>query len=151
MIGLCFMIIGEIVNKQKIMDIFGYSGLAIAILMMFATPAMAQTSAIQANGALSLMNLVVSPQPVVSGENINISFQLFNAYSSQLQNVNLQLESKNPIITISPSSSTILVNAVGSGLYGGTGYNAFNYELHVPSSLPAGEYEVDVVATYETA
>ena len=88
------MIIGEFVNKQKIMDIFGYSGLALAILMVFAVPAMAQSTTIQANGALSLQNLVVSPQPVVSGDNVNISFQLFNSYSSQLQNVNLSCRAR---------------------------------------------------------
>ena len=61
------------------------------------------------------------------------------------------MQSQNPIISVSPGASTILVNAIGSGLYGGTGYNAFNYVVHVPKSLPAGEYVIDVVATYGTA
>ncbi len=121
------------------------------VLAMLSLSVNAQAIAIQANGALSLMNLVVSPQPVVSGSNVTISFQLFNSYSSQLNNVNLQLESQSPIVTVSPASSTILINSVGSGLYGGLATNEFSYTLHIPSSLAAGEYTFDVAATYQTA
>ena len=123
------------------------------LLMMVAILPVAYISAgqtITANNALSMMNLRVSPQPVVSGDNITVSFQLFNSYSSQLQNVNVQLVSENPIINVSPAGSVVMLNAVGSGLYGGIGYNQLTYRLHIPSKLAAGEYTIDVVATYET-
>ena len=83
------------------------------------------------DGALSIINLQVLPQPVMAGSNITITFQLYNAYSSALQNVNLQMTASNPIITVSPSS-TYLTSAIGSGIYDGY-TNQQVYDIHVPS------------------
>ncbi|MGC8669546.1 MAG: COG1361 S-layer family protein [Candidatus Micrarchaeia archaeon] len=109
----------------------------------------AQAVANAADGALSLVNVGIYPQPVVSGSNINITFQLYNSYSGNLKNVNLQLVSQNQLINVSPAY-TYLINVIGTGLYGGIGYNRFVYTFHIPSTLPSGEYTIDVLATYET-
>jgi len=122
---------------------------ALVFAMVLAIPASAQASASQANGALSIANLQITPQPVVAGDNITVEFQLFNSYSEQLQNVNIYLESQSPLINVSPTQ-TFLVSAMGTGLYGGSGYDIFSYKFHVPASLPAGEYVIDVIATYES-
>ena len=102
------------------------------------------------SGALSLQALTLSPQYVVSGENATISFQLFNSYSGTLQNVNLQLEASNPLLNVSPSD-TNLIGVVGSGIYGGSGFDIYTYKIHIPSTLQSGIYTIDVVATYETS
>ncbi len=122
----------------------------IALMPVFlAAVPFSQTTSTQANGALSIANLVVSPQPVVAGGNVTVSFQLYNSYSNPLQNVNLYLESASQLINVSPSQ-TFLINSVGTGLYGGSGYDIFTYKFHIPASLPAGEYTIDAIASYET-
>ncbi len=111
----------------------------------------AQSSALSnANGALSLSNIGISNQPVVAGNNISVTFQLFNSYSQELTNVNIYLEAQNPLINISPSSS-YLINAIGEGLYGGSSFNHFIYKFHIPSTIQPGEYVINVIATYETS
>ncbi len=112
-------------------------------LVLLAGTASAQTAP---DGALSLANLVVSPQPVLAGENITISFQLYNSYADVLQNVDVGLEGGYPLLNYSPAD-TDLIDSIGTGLYGGTTY--LIYHLHVPKNVKAGNYTVDVFATYE--
>lgn len=109
----------------------------------------AQTSS---NDALSLVNLRVTPQPVVAGSNVTILFQLYNSYSSSLQNVNLELTASNPIINVSPSGQQ-LISAIGQGIYGSgfSGAGNFQYTLHIPSTLRAGQYTLDLVANYQAS
>ncbi|MEM3827508.1 MAG: hypothetical protein QXR58_02825, partial [Candidatus Micrarchaeaceae archaeon] len=114
---------------------------AMLIVAVAVAPDYAQAVSTQADGALSITNLQITPQPVVAGSNITVEFQLFNSYSNQLQNVNIYLESQSPLINVSPSQS-FLVSAMGTGLYGGSGYDIFSYKFHIPSSLPAGEYTI---------
>ena len=129
---------------------FLVSMLAAALLLLPVALPVAQAGTSYVSGALSLANLVVSPQPVVAGDNITVQFQLYNSYDNPLNNVNIQLASQSPIINVSPSH-TFLIDSIGEGLFGGIGYSTFTYTLHVPSSLPAGEYTVDVIATYESS
>ncbi|MCL5099747.1 MAG: hypothetical protein M1158_01340 [Candidatus Marsarchaeota archaeon] len=124
-------------------------GMAALMLLWFASAASAQSTS-YVSGALSLANLVISPQPVVAGSNVTVQFQLYNDYNNPLQNVNLQLEAQNPIINVSPSH-TYITDSIGQGIFGGIGYSIFTYTLHIPASLPAGSYEIDVVATYESS
>ena len=128
-------------------------GLAIMASLLFAAgifQAQSISGASDATSALSLMNLKVSPAPGVAGDNITVSFQLFNSYSQSLSQVNLQLQAENPIINISPSYS-YLINNIGTGEYGGLSYDYFTYKLKVPSTLQSGEYTLDVVAQYQTS
>jgi hypothetical protein len=128
----------------------GFASIALVLALFVAVPAAQTTSPTStATDALSLMNLQVSPIPVVAGDNITVSFQLFNSYSASLSQVNLQLMADNPIINVSPSFSNF-INTIGTGEYGGYGNDYFTYKLHVPSTLPAGEYIIDVVAQYQT-
>ena len=119
------------------------------VMLIVAFSLMARSATAQA-AALSLINLQISPAPVVAGDNITVYFQLFNSYSQSLSQVNLQLEAQNPIINISPSYD-YYGYTIGTGLYGGFGFNGFTYKLHIPSTLPAGEYTIDVVANYQTS
>ncbi|MGI0100466.1 MAG: COG1361 S-layer family protein [Candidatus Micrarchaeaceae archaeon] len=122
-----------------------------ALTSLFAAGAGAQSVNAAANGALSIVSLKISPQPVVAGENVTVVFQLYNSYQNALNNVNLQLAAKNPIINVSPSS-TILITSIGQGLYGGgVGFSSFVYTFRIPSTLLSGEYTVDVLANYQTS
>lgn len=113
-------------------------------LMALAAPAFGQ-----ANSALSLINLHVTPQPVTAGSNATVVFQLYNSYSSALTNVNIQVTASNPVINVSPSSSTVL-GTIGQGAYGGnTGYDNFVYIFHIPKNTNAGVYTIDVIANYQ--
>jgi hypothetical protein len=118
--------------------------LATIIAMLGVTVASAQVAP---NDALSLVNMKITPQPVIAGETFNISFQLFNSYVNPLKNVNIQLTASNPILNASPSSAQ-LIDSIGTGEYGG-GLLPFTYKLHVPSTLTAGEYTVYMQATYD--
>ncbi len=119
----------------------------VTFACIFSAAAMAQSSG---DNALSIASLKVTPQPLVAGSNATLVFQLYNSYSSSLNNVNIQVTAANPVINVSPSSST-LVSSIGTGLYGGgIGYSNFYYTFHIPSTLQAGEYTLDVVANYQT-
>ena len=126
-----------------------YRSLALAALLLFAVYPAVAAGVSAGDSALSIINLQVLPQPVMAGSNITISFQLYNTYSSSLQNVNLQMTASNPIITVSPSS-TYLTDAIGTGIFGGY-TNELVYKIHVPSTLPTGEYTIDAIANYETS
>lgn len=123
------------------------------VLLVLAAMMMVQLAGAQSSttpqGALSLTNLVVSPQPVVSGENITITFGLYNSYGSTLNNVDLQLLASSQLINVSPSD-TYLIDGIGTGSYGGAGYDVFTYKVHVPSTLQEGVYTIDVIADYQT-
>ncbi len=120
----------------------------LALAMIIAMAGMTVTAAqVAPNGAISLVNMKITPQPVMSGETFNLSFQLFNSYTNPLKNVNLQITASNPILNVSPSSSQ-LIDVIGTGEYGG-GLLPFTYKLHVPSTLAAGEYTIYMQATYD--
>jgi hypothetical protein len=111
----------------------------------------AQTVQAAANGALSIVNLKIQPTPVVAGDNVTVIFQLYNSYSSSLSDVNLELTASNPIINVSPSS-TVLIDGIGQGAYGGgQGLQSLVYNFKIPSTLNAGEYTIDVIANYQTS
>jgi hypothetical protein len=138
---------------KRVSAILGARGaMLLAMVLMLGTVAVSfsQATSGAVNGALSIYGLVVNPQPVVAGASANITFQLFNSYASSLSNVNLQLTSSSPILNVSPSS-TYVTSVIGAGDYGSNGFNAFHYKIHVPSTLPAGEYTIDVIATYDAA
>ncbi len=134
--------------KGKIIQGLG-SLFLLSVLLVGLASAQTTSSTSSATGALSLTNLQINPAPVVAGDNITVGFQLFNSYSQSLSQVNLQLEAQNPILNVSPSYS-YLIDSIGTGEYGGLGNDYFIYKLHVPSTLPAGEYTIDVVAQYQT-
>ncbi|MEM0150117.1 MAG: CARDB domain-containing protein [Candidatus Micrarchaeaceae archaeon] len=123
----------------------------LLVLALFSATVHAQSQlAGEGDNMLSLSQVYVSPTPIIAGNNINVSFRLFNSYSSELSDVNLGLTSESPIINVSPSN-TYLINAIGSGTYGGLGYNLFTYSFHLPSTLSSGEYTIDVVANYRVS
>ena len=107
------------------------------------------STSVAVDNVLSMYNLVVSPNPVISGSNITVSFQLFNSYPQELTNINIGLTTESEILNVSPSNSN-LVEAMGPGFYGYNGFDQFNYKLHIPSTLNSGLYTVDVLASYET-
>ena len=97
--------------------------------------------------ALSIANLDVTPQPVSAGSNITISWQLYNSYTSELTNVNLELEGTYPLLNYSPAW-TQLLTTVSTGIYGGT--SLFTYQLRVPKDVKSGTYSLTLYATYQT-
>ncbi|MGA2800324.1 MAG: hypothetical protein ABSE71_03270 [Candidatus Micrarchaeaceae archaeon] len=137
---------------MKKMDFIRVLLLMAVLVEAVAALGTAQSVNAAANGALSLVNLKISPQPIIAGQNVTILFNLYNSYSNPLNNAELQLLASNPIINVSPSSS-YLINAIGQGIYGGAlvGGGALIYTLHIPSTLQAGEYTIDVSATYQTS
>jgi len=105
-------------------------------------------SAPSSSGALSIANLNISPNPVVAGQTVNITLQLYNNYNYPLQNVNLELDGSYPLLNFSPSNS-YLISSIGQGLYGGVG-SYFTYTIKIPSDAPTGVYTLDLVAIYQT-
>jgi hypothetical protein len=124
------------------------NNILIAVFALFLIVTYSNAQLASPNGALSIINLNTSPTTITAGENVILTFQLYNSYSQALQDVNLQIEASNPIIKVSPAYN-FLLNTIGSGEYGGVGYDFFTYVLHIPSTLQSGEYIINVVANYE--
>ncbi|MEM0154796.1 MAG: CARDB domain-containing protein [Methanothrix sp.] len=131
----------------------GVAAIVLLLAMFYVGVASAQVSGQSSSISstpLSLTNLYVSPTPVVAGDTVNITFQLFNSYSQPLQDVNIQLVSQDQIINVSPAYSSI-ESSIGTGLVGAIGYDEFSYTLHIPSTLQQGDYPIYVIATYRTS
>ena len=137
------------VLRYTIIGIFLSIVLSGVVFSANTSAAALSTSGSSVDGALSVSNVAISPSPVIAGSNVTLSFSLFNSYSQELTNVNIGLESASELINVSPSKS-YLVDAIGTGIYGGIGSNPFIYKLHIPSTLISGIYTIDVVANYET-
>ncbi len=131
-------------NKKIVRNIL-IALMAIAVIASFASAQVTTTP----QDALSTVNLTISPQPVIAGDNITISFLLFNSYTSNLNDVNLEITSASPLISVSPSYSFI-VDGIGTGVYGGVSNRLFTYNVHIPSTLPEGEYTLYIMAYYTT-
>ncbi len=128
---------------------FGPSVAIYTLLLILGAISFAGAAATSnANGALSITNLNISPQPVVSGENVIVTFNLYNSYSASLTNVDMALTASNPIINVSPSYSYI-TPAIGEGMFDGF-INPFKFDLHIPSTLTEGLYVINVTVTYQT-
>ena len=135
-------------TNKEIYSILGAMLMAMLLLSMQTGMASAQQASAEGT-PLSITNLQVSPTPVVAGDTVNISFQLFNSYSQPLTDVNIQLVSPDQILNVSPQYSSI-ATSIGTGLVGAIGVDEFSYAIHIPSTLPAGEYTIYVVSTYRT-
>lgn len=127
----------------------------LCILLSVAAALLAPAHAVTTSGsstsavdALSIYSLQVSPNPIFAGSNVTINLQLYDTYTSQLQNVNLELEGSYPILNVSPSNP-YLISSIGQGLYGGS-FSYFTYNIHVPKNTPSGNYTLDLVAEYQT-
>jgi len=95
----------------------------------------------QYDGSLSMVNLSVSPSPVMAGGNVTISFQLYNAYNSWLYGTSLQPSGGYPIFNVSPMSS----NVVGQ-LNPGVNAAYHTYTIEIPNTTPSGVYTVNYTA-----
>ncbi|EQD31263.1 S-layer domain protein [mine drainage metagenome] len=138
-------------RKHFSMALIAY--LSFAMLALMALPAYAQSSSALAGAGdnmLSLSGVSIYPSPVIAGGNVTISFRLFNSYSEALSDVNLGLTTTSQIFNVSPSN-TYMLSSIGSGVYGGLGYNVFTYTFHLPSTLISGLYTIDVIANYRVS
>ncbi len=97
------------------------------------------------SGVLSITNLQTSPSTVMSGENLTLSFNVYNSYSHTVYDTNLQLISQNPMLNVSPTDN-YLVSDIGPGSY--NLFGKFYYNVTIPKTLPQGEYTINVVANY---
>jgi hypothetical protein len=115
----------------------------IFLLAFAAVAIFSGMAAAQYDGSLSMVNLSVSPNPIMAGGNVTISFQLYNAYNSWLYGTSLQPSSGYPIFNVSPQSS----NIVGQ-LDPGVNAEYHNYTVSIPNTTPAGVYTVNYTAKY---
>ena len=140
-------------KKMYLSSKAGVAAIVLLLAMFYVGMASAQVSGQSgsiSSTPLSLTNLYVSPTPVVAGDTVNVTFQLFNSYSQPLQDVNIQLVSQDQIINVSPAYSSI-ESSIGTGLVGAIGFDEFSYTLHIPSTLQQGDYPIYIIATYRTS
>jgi hypothetical protein len=97
----------------------------------------------QYDNSLSMVNLSVSPNPVMAGGNATIRFQLYNSYEDWLYGTSLQPSGSYPLLNVSPLSS----NTVGR-LDPGVNQNYYNYTIQIPNTTPSGVYTVNFAAKY---
>ncbi|VVB76621.1 Uncharacterised protein [uncultured archaeon] len=96
------------------------------------------------DGALSLSNLTVSPNPIVAGGNVTIQFQLYNSYSGGVSHASLDTFGSYPIFNASPQRSQN-VGYVQAGL----NPTRYTYTFSVSSTVPSGMYKVFFNSTYD--
>ena len=65
-----------------------------ALLFVVAAGLLLALSAQSVDNALSVVNFRTNPGTIVAGQNVTLTFLLYNSYSQNLQNVNLELEGK---------------------------------------------------------
>lgn len=114
-------------------------GFLAAFLLLFGTASAASSY----DNALSLVNVSVSPNPVIAGGTATIRFQLYNSFGFWLYNVNLQSGGSYPILNVSPRSSYTI-----GQINGGLNPSYFNYTFAIPNSTPSGVYKLSFNATY---
>jgi hypothetical protein len=137
-------------NNMDIGKRFGAAFALAAFIACIGLTQVAQAQASSIDGVVSLSYMNITPSPLIAGQNAILSFRIFNSYSSALQDTNIQVSSASAIFNSSLGFAT-QVGDVGTGEYGGGGPEGyFSYNFHIPSTLQAGEYTIDVVATYET-
>ena len=112
--------------------------LAFAALTLLSGVAMAQY-----DSSLSMVNMSVSPNPVVAGGNVLIRFQLYNAYDNWLYGTSIQPTGSYPLLNVSPISSY-----VAGQLDPGVNSRYYNYTIEVPKTTPSGTYTIDFTAKY---
>jgi hypothetical protein len=115
-----------------------YFLLAFAALVL-----MSGMVAAQYDGAVSLANLSVSPNPIVAGGNATIRFQLYNAYESWFYGATIQPSGSYPLFNVSPLSSNI-IGLLDSGLNS----RDYNYTIRIPNTTPSGVYTVTFTTEY---
>lgn len=113
------------------------------LMVLAALVILSSTVAAQYDGAVSLTNLSVSPNPVVAGGNATIKFQLYNAYDSWLYGTTLQPSGSYPLLNVSPLSSHI-IGLVDPGLNS----KYYNYTIQIPNTTPSGVYTLTFTAEY---
>ena len=97
----------------------------------------------QYDNALSMVNLSVSPNPVVAGGNATIRFQLYNAYGEWFYGTNLQPSGSYPLLNVSPLSS-YTVGQLNPGL----NQKYYNYTIKIPDTTPSGVYTITFTSKY---
>jgi hypothetical protein len=115
-----------------------------SFLLAFAALAiLSGTVGAQYDNSLSMINLSVSPNPVVAGGNATIRFQLYNAYGDWLYGTSLQPSGSYPLLNVSPLSS-YTIGQLDSGL----NQKYYNYTIEIPNTTPSGVYTVTFTAKY---
>lgn len=113
------------------------------LLALFAVVMLSGMAAAQYDGAVSMANLSVSPNPVVAGGNATIRFQLYNAYESWFYGATMQPSGSYPLFNVSPQGGNI-IGRLNSGL--SSGY--YNYSIRIPNTTPSGVYTVTFTTDY---
>ncbi len=115
-----------------------------SILLVFAALTLLSGVAMaQYDNSLSMVNMSVSPNPVVAGGNVTIRFQLYNAYDNWLYGTSIQPTGSYPLLNVSPISSY-----VAGQLDPGVNNRYYNYTIEVPKTAPSGTYTIDFTAQY---
>ena len=119
---------------MKIQAVF----LALAFMALVSGVASAQYA-----NSVSLTNVSVLPNQVISGENVTIRFQLYNTYNYWLYGTTLQPTGSYPLLNVSPLDS----NTIGM-LNPGLNPKYYNYTIEIPNTTPSGTYTITFTATY---
>ncbi len=115
----------------------------LALAAFVALSGLAGAQSASYGGALSMVNVSVSPNPVVAGGNMTIRFQLYNSYGYWIYGTTLQPSGSFPLLNASPLGSRVIGQM---GIGGSPQY--YSYTLSVPNTTPSGTYTVTFTATY---
>ncbi|MFH0818286.1 MAG: COG1361 S-layer family protein [Candidatus Micrarchaeota archaeon] len=118
--------------------------LVVAFALLLASFAIAQS----VSNYLVVTDVKTSPAEIYAGDDVNMTFLLYNTYSYSADGVIVQLTGGYPLFELSPTQ-TYRMNSVPSGIHQ-LGLEPLTFKLHVDPNAAAGTYTLNVVATYAT-
>ncbi len=101
-----------------------------------------------ASNYLVVADVSTVPAEIYAGDSVNMTFNIYNAYTYPAEDTVVQLSGGYPLMEISPSQS-LRLNSIPSGL-NTLGLEPLTFRLKVDPNAAAGTYTLNVVATYAT-
>ncbi len=89
-----------------------------------------------------------TPKEIYAGDDVNLTFNLYNLYDYDAEDVVIQLSGSYPLVELSPTQ-THRMNSIPSGI-GQVGLEPLTFRLHVDPNAPAGTYSVNIEITYSS-
>lgn len=120
--------------------------LSLVLLLIAISFAFAQSAT--STNYLVVTDVKTSPSEVYAGDDVNLTFLLYNTYAYSAEGVIVQLSGGYPLVELSPTQ-TYRLNSIPSGIHQ-LGLEPLQFKLHVDPNAPAGTYTVNVVATYSS-
>jgi len=118
------------------------------LVLVFVLIAMSSVLAQSATSYIVVTDVKTAPAEIYAGDDVNLTFLLYNTYAYSAEGVIVQLSGGYPLLELSPTQ-TYRLDTIPSGIHQ-MGIEPTAFKLHVDPNAPAGTYTINVVVTYAT-